>query len=160
MQVDKNVDFNKDIENYGIRDVSCKIHKFPGAKARQIEYYANINIQDDDTHGLIIVSGTNSLRSTLGKPDHTDEEVAHSILRTGLSARSQGVVKILVSGVITRRGMHYQRRISNINRILKDECCKQGFIFIDQTNISMEHLNSEDGLHLNFAGRKFLRIIF
>ena len=152
----RNADFNKDIQDVGIKNVECKFHKFPGASAQQIRNYSKFNILEDNTHGLVVVSGTNSLRTIPGKQELTDREIADSILQTGIDGQKEGVKKVFISGIILRKGSFYQKRILNINLILRNECLRQGFVFIDQSNILFEHLH-EDGLHLNHEGTCILK---
>ena len=152
----RNKDFNDDIKKTGIKDVYCKIHKFPGATADEINSYSKKNIEDENSHGLVIVAGTNSLRTPRGQEEISDTEIAKMILQTGLHGREKGVTKVFVSGLILRKGMFFQRRIFNINKILKEQCLELGFIYIDQSNIFIEHLH-EDGLHLNHEGTYILK---
>ena len=72
-------EINNDARNFGLENVDVDIHKFPAATTRQIHHYSKINILDNDTDGLIIHSGTNSLRID----SLSDEELAQEIIDIG-----------------------------------------------------------------------------
>ena len=154
----RNVEFNQDIKNYNIPNVECRMHKFPGADAEDIGSYSKYNIEKDKAHGLIVVAGTNSLKTPRGQQTkNTDEEIARQILDIGKNGKQLGVEKIIISSIIVRRGHYYQQRINNINKILEFECRILGFVFINNSNISLSHLNHQDGLHLNDEGTKIFK---
>ena len=151
-------DFNDEIKQAGIEDLSCNIHKFPGASANEIAFYAHKNIEDDETDTFLVVAGTNSLRKTKdGREGPSNKEIACELVQIGQNARKQGVKNVLISGIICRRGMHFQKRIFNINRMVRELCLELEFIFIDNSNIFIQHLNEADGLHLNFTGTNILK---
>ena len=153
----KNRELNDLLKSSGVRDVRAKVYKFPGANAKQICRYSKLNIEDDDSHALLVISGTNSLRQQKTQYDRlSDETIAKQIIQTGINAKKQGVTNVFISGIIFRRGTFYQNQIFNINEILRGECLKLGFFYIDQSNIRMEHL-CKDGLHLNEAGTSILK---
>ena len=150
-------DFNSDLKDFGIENVDCAIHKFPAATASQIEDYTPRNVKANKTHGLLIHSGTNSVhqKTREGELVWTDEEIAQQILDTGIQARKDGVRIVLVSSLIVRRGKFWNRRVSNINSILNELCHQNNFIFINNQNINLSHL--EDGLHLTDEGLSILK---
>ena len=148
-------DLNADMKNCGIQAAECTIHKFPGATARQIGHYSKINIADDDSHGVVIIGGTNSLQFKNGRRS-SDQEIVDDIINIGIEAKNAGVTKVFISGIITRRGKYFQSRILNINNILYNMCLQLGFVFVQQNNICLEHLH-KDGLHLSYEGTQILK---
>ena len=150
-------DFNDKIRNAGIKDLSCSIHKFPGASASEISHYSKKNIEDDEADAFLVVAGTNSLRGKNSMDGPSDKDIACELINMGQNARAQGVRTILISGIISRRGMHYQKRILNINRMVYELCSELDFIFIDNSNIFIQHLDEKDGLHLNYLGTDILK---
>ena len=149
-------DFNQDLKDFGIHNVNCKIHKFPAATAEQIADYTPSNVRRNKPDGLLIHAGTNSLGVKDGEGEvlWTDEEIAEQIADIGLRARQDGVRKIFISSLISRRGRFFNDRISNINSILHEICHQNDFIFISNCNINFSHL--EDSLHLTDEGSSVL----
>ena len=78
-------------------------------------------------------------------------QIAQDILNIGLSARDKGIKNIFISSIITRRGLKHEIIRREVNKILYHMCIYHNFYFINNDNISIEHI-WEDGLHLNDFG--------
>ena len=58
---------------------------------------------------------------------------------------------IFISSVLQRRKHYTRSRCDLLNSILRELCGEYGFVFIDNTNITLNHLDS-DGIHLTQEG--------
>ena len=76
-------------------------------------------------------------------------------MNTGLLCRRYGVQHIFISSVLLRRQFYQQQRCRDLNAFLRDLCVVHNFIFIDNANISVEHLFT-DGVHLTDQGSQIL----
>ena len=82
-------------------------------------------------------------------------DIANEIIETGLLCRRYGVQHIFISSVLLRRQFYQQQRCRDLNAFLRDLCVVHNFIFIDNANISVEHLFT-DGVHLTDQGSQIL----
>ena len=57
----------------------------------------------------------------------------------------------MISGLVHRKSPRLQARKNEVNNVLKDLCFIDGFVFIDNTNLSVCDI-CKDLLHLNFSG--------
>ena len=141
-------DFNEDLPD-GARAI---FKKFPGAVASEIREYAAVTINRDTPRGLIAVAVTNDVGYlSRGKRQPDVFQIAQDILDIGVSAKSKGVKNIFISSIITRKGFKHEIIRREVNKILYNMCICHDFYYIDNDNISVEHL-WEDGLHLNDSG--------
>ena len=81
------------------------------------------------------------------------ENIAEHLLETGETCRRYGAKRIYIGGVTSRKGL--QRRCFALNDSVKEKCVRHGFIFIDNSNISVSHLT--DGVHLSDSGSEILK---
>ena len=84
------------------------------------------------------------------------KDIANEIIHMVEECRKYGVNEVFVSGLTTRIG--WMKQINDINNILKEKASSCNFIFIDNTNITRDHLNY-DGLHLKKKALLFWLII-
>ena len=54
-------------------------------------------------------------------------------------------------------GTYMRNIIQRVNILLEERCIKEGFVFIDNSDITVAHL-SKDGLHPNFYGFTILKM--
>ena len=143
--------------NEAIHDIEANVEKHPGARSNQIKYYSALMIDEMQPNSIVIHAGTNDLWNNRNKQKRglDDGEIVENIIKTGCIAREKKVTNILVSSVIVRRGMYYERRRNNINRMLREQCLKEGFQFIDNSNIMLDHIG-RDGIHLLPTGTDIL----
>ena len=138
-----------------MRKECVKISKFPAAHARQIRLYSQYTLQVDRPTHLIIVAGTNDVAYDMSSGSAKPEEIAGLILNIARDAKEEGVKDIFISGLMGRRGLQFYDIISEINIILRLNCIREDFIFINNDNILLHDLS--DGLHLNQKGNtKFI----
>ena len=139
-----------------LHETEATVEKHPGARSKQIMFYSQLMLDDQQPTSIVIHAGTNDLcNKNRQKSQLTDQEIASNIIGTGIIARQNKVSNILISSIIVRRGMYYERRKNNINKMLREQCLREGFQFIDNSNITLNHLG-RDGLHLLPTGTDIL----
>ena len=81
--------------------------------------------------------------------------VANKVIETGLTCRKLGATNVLIGGVTIRKTSLLQERCKELNDILRNLCSISNFVFINNNDITLDHLHS-DGVHLNEDGTKLL----
>ena len=126
--------------------------RFPGHTAEEISYYAQKPLGDKKPEKVIIVAGTNDLARDAYEKESIDEfVVVEDLMKIARAARNQGAKEIYVSGIMVRRGHRYLEIVQKVNELLYMACIAEGYVFIDQADITMAHISS-DGVHLNSHG--------
>ena len=105
---------------------------------------------------FILHSGSNDLKSL-----KSAEEIATEVIELGLELKTDDN-EVVISG-ITYRNDKWNDKGHEVNNILSYKCTDSNLGFIDNSNITKQHLNGS-GVHLNFQGtvalaNNFLRII-
>lgn len=142
-------DFNK---QYSIG--TARFRRFPGAKTKQIKHYVVPTLVDESPQVVLLQCGGNDLPTTKMNPTPV-EDIAKEIIETAKICENQGVEQILISGIVTRKQEYMDRRRKQLNNLLQDMCYDLGYIYIDNDNITHDHLFN-DGVHLNFEGSDIL----
>ena len=78
-------------------------------------------------------------------------------MKIGSTARDAGAHKVHISAIMARHGYQYKNPIIRINNLLQYRCSLEGFHYMDQSEISSDHVSS-DGVHLNFFGLTVLKM--
>ena len=112
-------------------------------------------MEEESPASVIIQTGGNDLPTPRSNPLPVSE-IAVEIIKSGLLCQRAGVENIYVGGVLLRRPYYTQARCRELNDILREECKKHGFIYIDNSNINMGHVQ-DDGVHLTQEGSEILR---
>ena len=90
--------------------------------------------------------GTNDLLSN--KENKTpDDQIATEITKIGKKCMENGVEKVFVPSIVLCKHINTER-IIRINEEIKMLAVQNGFIFIENDEISTHHL-WQDGIHLN-----------
>jgi len=93
--------------------------------------------------------GTNDLRNR----EKTPEQIADDLINIGHTAKSLGVQHVIYSSLVIRKdGVMIDRKRNNVNRVLKERCILNNFIFIDNKNICLEDIDDVDRVHLHESG--------
>ena len=145
-------------ENIDLTQEEIIFKRFPGQTAEEIAYYAPKPLADAKPEQVIIIAGTNDLTKALYNGGVIDEyEIVENIMRIGRAARESGTKQIHISGILVRKGYHYRNGISRVNNLLETRCNDEHFIFMDQSDITGDHISS-DGIHPNFYGSTLLKM--
>ena len=133
-------EFNKHIKNgYAIK------RSYPG-----IHWHIISSFIDYKPDSVIINIGTNNLTK---KRLQREEEICADILKIVEKCQEYGVNEIYVSGLTCRP--KFQEKIEKINGILRVNANTHDYTFIDNSNITRNHLR-DDGLHLLEKGNILL----
>ena len=62
-----------------------------------------------------------------------------------------------MSGILVRWGYKYKNTVHRVNSLLSTMCPTENFVFLDQSDITLQHI-SHDGIHPNFFGRAILKM--
>ena len=82
----------------------------------------------------------------------TPEKIANEIADMAILCRDYGVNDVFISAMICRRGKSLNRKVKRVNFFLKQICGKNGYFFIDNSNIEIRDL-WKDGIHLLESGK-------
>ena len=74
----------------------------------------------------------------------------------GIVCREYGAKNILICSVMPRNIPYMQHRRRDLNKLLKDLCMANNFIFIDNGDIVLKDHIIKDGVHLNDEGKEIL----
>ena len=102
---------------------------------------------------VIIHCGGNDLPTPSKRPVMLTT-IANEIIDTGLLCRKAKVKNIAIAGVTIRETPFLKKRCEELNDLLRSMCKLNNFMFIDNSEITEEHLF--DGIHLNQDGSKIL----
>ena len=119
------------------------IKSFPGANVVDMQDYVRPTMRKCPDL-IVLHAGTNELRT-----EKCAKSISSDLMRLALKMKSDNN-DVMVSGII-HRGDYLNSKAKEVNVCLKDECDKYNLYFIDHTNITSQHLSS-DNLHLNFKG--------
>ena len=75
-------------------------------------------------------------------------DIADSIISVSKKCQDTGVRNVMISSLVCRKSPRLQAKINEVN-VLRDLCTIDGFVFIDNTNLSDI---CEDLLHLSYSG--------
>ena len=101
---------------------------------------------DEKPDVVVLNIGTNNLTK---KRQQTEEEICQDIFQITDKCRSYGVNEIFISSLTIRPS--FAPKIDKINDILRRNADIHKYTYIDNSNITREHL-ARDGLHLNREG--------
>ena len=124
------------------------IKTFPGATIDQMKSYNKPAI-DDKPDGIIILCGTNNLRS------ESPEETANKLIDLATETKKK-LRDVAVSSIIKRTDSHeLEMKRRKVNDLVKVGLSRSNISFIEHDNIESRHLDKW-GFHLNFQGNNVL----
>ena len=141
-------EFNKCISNG-----YAKFKSFPGASIAHLNYYSNPTLTEEKPNIVVIHVGINNLLSAESNAV-SDEVIADEIINLGVKCVQYKAEKVFVSGILKCSRVNPDR-INKINELLLTKCQQKNFIYIDNNNITEQHL-WKDGLHLKEDGKIIL----
>ena len=129
---------------------TASFRRYHGDRVRHIKEYLWTHLEESRPKTVILHMGGNDLPTPRGETPRSIDEIANDIMEAGDTCRRYGVRDIFVSSVVVRKQLYAQRRCEELNACLRELCTSHGFIYIDNSNIKLEHLY--DGVHLNSEG--------
>ena len=131
------------------------INKFPNAEADEMRHYASYHLEKDRPDNVIIVSGLNDLLHHPDRENADSKAIGDKVLNIGRLAKEKGVARICISGLVKPRYYNCRSSVDKINAYLRDMCTREGYIFIDQSNIESKDLG--DSIHVGNNGMRKLK---
>ncbi len=129
---------------------SAKFERFNGRTAHDIKSYIPTHLKRDQYDSTVIVVGGNDLSN-----EHMVDTIAEDIIEAGLVCKEHSVKNIFICSVLPRRYTRYQVRRQTLNNILRELCKIFGFTFIENKDITLEHIDRDD-VHLTKNGSSLL----
>ena len=122
-------------------------HTMRGAKIEDIAWNAKHMSTKHNVSDIILHVGTNNTSDSA-------EIIASKITSLGESLQPK---KVTISSIIhrTKQTVLQRKKVDDANDLLKSIAQRNGWDFIDNTNITLDHLVS-DGVHLNTKGVRLL----
>ena len=150
--ITKGIKVNEFNDNYDGGTASFR--RFHGGRVRHIKEYLWTHLEERQPKTVIIHAGGNDLPTPKGEQPIPVGDIANDVMEAGIICRRYGVRDIFISSVTLRKQMYVQRRCQELNDFLRELCKLHGFIYLDNSNIKLEHLF--DGTHLNHEGSVIL----
>lgn len=138
----------KDIKPFKMKRMLGKndrlyVKSFPGATTTDMIDYCKPCLRHNP-NVIIYHAGTNNL-NTKEEPN----TIANNIVKHAIDMKTDSN-EVNISSLIIRDDK-LNEKAAKVNDFLKIKCSKYGLRFIDNSNVTKEHLN-KSGIHLNFKG--------
>ena len=128
----------------------CRFQRFPGGKAKKIKDYIPSHLYHEKPDTIYIQCGGNDLQDAYDPS--LVSKLAADIIEAGVVCKNNKYVKtVFIGGVTIRRQTYTRDRCRELNNLLREACKTHNFVFVDNSNIIEDHLDS-DGVHLNEKG--------
>ena len=127
------------------------VKSFPGAGRSDMADYIQTTLRRNPEI-IVYHAGTNKLCD-----DDEPENIASDIIKLALDMRT-GFNKIIVSSLLVQDDK-LNEKASKVNHFLKSKCSHEALGYIDNSNITNDHLN-KGGLHFNLSYRYLIEILF
>ena len=118
---------------------------FKGATCKDMLSYVQPILDTSKFDGIIIHVETN-----VSAKRRRPSDIADSIISAGKKCWDTGVMNVMISSLVCRKSPRLQAKINEVT-VLRDLWTIDGFIFIDNTNLS-DYDICEDLLHLSYSG--------
>ena len=138
--------FNECFENG-----TARFQKWGGGRAKHIKTYVDTHIQEEQPDVVLVQAGGNDLAAYRNKPISL---IANDIMEIATKASNWAVKHVFVGGVTVRETQFTKERLNELNRVLASLCKARGFVFINNDEITIDHLS--DGVHLTKEGTRIL----
>ena len=132
------------------RQETIAINKYPNAEATEMLHYAKYFLENDRPDNIIIVSGLNDLLHHKERARADAHLISENILQIGRESKRRGVWRVCISGLVKPKYENCRQKVEEINTLLWEKCRKEGFIYIDQSNIDVADMG--DMIHVGQHG--------
>ena len=122
---------NKDLKNS-----FAKLRLFPGAKTKQLSYYAFPLHVVETPNKILIYGGCNGISNK----NYTPKKIENDVLEKAKTCRAYGTNDAFQSAIICRRNKLLGEKVKYINVLLKQICQENEYIYIDKENIEVRDL--------------------
>ena len=131
----------------------ARIQKWPGGRARHIKDYIVPHLLEEKPTAVLVQVGGNDL-AEMNRTSGRINTIVEDIIEIGIRAKNSGAKDIFIGSVPTRSRQYTNEQLHELNSALQSLCCKNKFVFIDNSEITLRHLS--DGVHMNREGTKIL----
>ena len=139
--------------NYYVENANVYKKVFPGATVEEIEHYTVKILESKNIDAVILNVGINNIKSKHSTVK-TETDITTKIIKIVTMCREAGVNDVFVSG-ITCIPLN-EKKVRDINELLKLNARQLQYIFIDNQNIVKEKHLWKDKMHLNRDGLNIL----
>jgi hypothetical protein len=122
-----------------LRHERASVQKFPGHTAVNMAGYAKTLIPELKPDKLIILTGTNDLSYSIKEGTFQPQDIAEKIMNVARIGRNYGL-PVVVSSLFIRKQKEIDKCTRETNEILKTLCEREGFEYMNQSNIYRKHL--------------------
>ena len=126
----------------------AQFQRFKGGSAEYIKDYIPVHLKKEKPDSALVQIGGNDLQKAYTTKLLTS--LANQIIETGQTCREHNVKTVFIGGVTVRQQQYTWERCKQLNVMLQDLCKKHQFIYVDNSNITVNELS--DGTHLNEKG--------
>ena len=140
--------------NHSSEGVKTEFVRFRGKTINNIKHYMTAHL--DQVDSVMLLAGGNDLPSSEVRKSPV-ANVVGNLIEAGKKCKHLGVKTVAIGSILPRTHFHYQLYRKETNDLLRKECTKNGFKFIDNNNIILAEHIQRDGVHLNSAGTEILR---
>ena len=125
----------------------CYIHCHSGAR-QMLKYYIVPYLIDETPDRITLHAKCNDVNNK----NLTPEKIANQLADMAILCCDYGVSDIFISAMICRRGKVLNGKVKRESFLSKQICEKNGYFFIDNSNIEIRDL-WKDGIHLLESGK-------
>ena len=134
--------------NSQLRNSFAKLRSFPGATLKHLKYYIVPSLIDETPDRIILHGGCNDVNNK----NSTPEKITNEIADMAILCCNYVVNDIFISAMLCRRGKFLNGKVKHVNFLLKFICEKNGYFFINNSNIEIRDLWN-DGIHLSESSK-------
>ena len=109
------------------------------------------HLQEEQPDVVLVQAGGNDLAAYSNKPISL---IASDVMEIATKASNWAVKHVFVGVVTVREKQFTKERLNELNRVLESLCKARGFVFINNNEITVDHLS--DGVHLTKDGTRIL----
>ena len=142
----------KNVFNNSLNDGRAYLNGFSGVNVKRLDHYITPVLEEDQPDIVIIHVGCNDI--TYNSIENIDvNDLSNRLLDIGKKCKSYGVETVIFSSILAKKQIKLTKVIRQVNDILQDKCEQNGFLFVNNDNVTREYL-WKDGLHLNNDGTR------
>ena len=115
------------------------------------------HFEEEEPASVVLIAGGNDIPNQDISMDDC-KKVANCLIEGGRTCRLKyGVQDVYISSIMPRSNSDFQGNRHRVNKLLRELCKENNFIFIENDNIILRDHGHYDGIHLNHAGSDMLR---
>ena len=132
------------------------MRKMPGHIAKEILHSCDYQLHNVQNDQVIIVAGSNDITQGYYANNLDINNIVADVIGIGAKSRDSGANRVVIAAIPPRRHKGIDEVINQVNLVLKDQCARNEYLFLEH-EIRARHLWN-DGLHLNDGGLCILKM--